>query len=243
MWALLLLIVVIVGVHWWEWSRTTQEYTLAKITVGQEDVREVMAEKIPVALEIGPLPWRPDVAAVSTWMATVRTGDDAGEMDMPITEWVKTRPALENQGELAAQMELAAGLADLDAGRGWWWLPGARDCVVDVMKPGSVLGFQWTSAERQWIGCSHGGPLTLWLVHSKYRRYIPDPTKADDPIDPWKLTVAEAPWIGRVQFIEVIVKPGWCFGLPAGWGYAVRCGEEEAWWWSAAQHSALSWCL
>jgi hypothetical protein len=245
MWALLLLVAVITCVHWWEWSRVTQEYTFAKATVGQEGLRDMMAEKIPVAMEIGELPWRPDVAAVSPWLAaTMGAGDDGGIVEMPITEWIKERPALENQSDLATQMELPAGLAELDAGRGWWWLPGIRSCSVDLLRPGEIVGFDWTSAERSWIGCSHGGPLTLWLVHSKYRRYIPDPTKAADPIDPWSLTVADAPWIGKVQFIEVVVKPGWCMGLPAHWGYALRCGSEsEAWWWKGAQHSVLSYIV
>jgi hypothetical protein len=58
------------------------------------------------------------------------------------------------------------------------------------------------------------------------------------------------PWIGRVQFIEVRVKPGWCLGVPSHWGFAVRpeavvepAAVEGSAVWNAAQHSALSWCM
>jgi hypothetical protein len=58
------------------------------------------------------------------------------------------------------------------------------------------------------------------------------------------MTVAEVPWIGRIQYIEVTVKPGWCIGLPAHWGFAVRSSSDsESWIWSGQQQSVLSMYL
>ena len=90
--------------------------------------------------------------------------------------------------------------------------------------------------------------MKIWLAHSRYRPFLP--ASADNP---WTLTVAEAPWLGRVQYMEVLVHPGWCLGLPAHWGWAATVApglerkeeaeaktEEESWYWLASQHSPLS---
>jgi hypothetical protein len=238
MWALLLLLFVIAAVHLFEYHRSIQEYTIAQpATLDRHDqLRSLLYEKTPIPVEIGSLPWRPEVVSKSAWSVTV--GSEGSEVFMSASQWLaeKERPALLNGSELAEEMEFETGLADLNESRAWWWLPGLRDVTVGILEKGAVLdsGLSWISAERQWIGCSHGGPLTVWLVHSRYRRYLP--TEVENP---WSLTVGEAPWIGRVQYIEVIVKPGWCLGLPAHWGYAVRA-DEEAWWWRSNQVSAAS---
>ncbi len=242
MWAILLLLAVVVGVHWFEYTHTVQEYTLSQ-PLRTDELREVLREKTPTILEIGDLPWRPELAAKAAW--SVDIGD---EETIPSSHWVATPEQLsliQNGGDLADQMELSVGLTDLEKARPWWWMPGMRNSTVDILAPNSVTGFQWVDAERRWIGCSHGGPLLLWLVHSRYKQYLPDVRTSAEPIDPWALTVEKAPWIGRVQFIEVRIKPGWCIGLPAHWGVAVKneSEKEPAWWWSADQHSVLSLCL
>jgi hypothetical protein len=231
MWALLLLLGVIAAVHWWEYKRGVQEYTFAQPATldRREEIRAVIAEKTPLAVEIGALPFRPSVSEKATWGSSVPSG---GGLDV--------------SRELATEMDLATGLADLDGGRAWWWLPGIHDAEVGILSTGTVQPFRWVGAERQWVGCSHGAPLTVWLVHSRYRPFLPDQRR---DFDPWNLTVADTPWIGRVQFVEVLVKPGWALGLPAGWGAAIRPMEGVAedggrsWWWRAAQHSAASWVV
>jgi hypothetical protein len=237
-WALLIFLAVVAAVHWWEYKSDVQEYTFAQPARldKRDELRSVLAEKTLLTVEIGVLPWRPTVAENAGWLTSVET--DAGVVQMPVSEWRASGGKLADGAGLATEMELVTGLADLDAARGWWWLPGIRDASVGVLKKGEVLGLQWVSAERQWIGCSHGGPMTVWVAHSRYRRYLP----AGEDVNPWTLTVAEAPWIGRVQYIEVVVRPGWALGLPAHWGFAVQ-SEEEAWWWTASQHSAMSWAL
>lgn len=240
MWELLILLAVVVGVHWWEYRSSVQEYTFAQPSTldRHDELSGVLQEKTPIAVEIGSLPWRPQVADKASWTVTVNS--DGAEMDMPVSQWLQNRGAgqIANSEALAEEMELANGLADIDAGRPWWWLSDMRDCRVGIMEKGSVMGLTWIGSERYWIGCSHGAPLTLWLVHSRYRRYLP----AGSDIDPWTLTVAEAPWIGRVQYIEVTIKPGWCIGLPAHWGVAVKA-DAESWMWTANQHSLLSFGL
>jgi hypothetical protein len=223
MWEVLILIGVIIGLHWWEYSSDVQEYTFAQpATLDRHDeLRGLLAEKTPLAVEIGPLPWRPEVVEKSSWSVGAK--------------WLAQSPRAEIDGAaLADEMRLAEGLIELDSARQWWWMPQMRDCSVDILAPGAVQGFQWIKAERQWVGCSHGGPLTIWLVHSRYRRYL----QGFDG-NPWSMTVAEVPWIGRIQYIEITVKPGWCIGLPAHWGFAVRT-EAESWIWSGQQHSMLS---
>jgi hypothetical protein len=242
-WALLLLLGVVLAVHWWEYRNAIQEYSLAQPASLEkhDELRSVLAEKTPLAVEVGALPWRPEVADKSAWTVTVGEEEET-QLEMSIQQWLKEspRPEIQNCEDLAGQMDLGTGLADVDAARAWWWLPGLWNTRIDVLAPAQVVGLQWVGAERQWIGCSHGGPLTLWLVHSRYRRYLP--LDREEPVDPWALTVADTPWIGRVQYIEVKIKPGWCMGLPAHWGYAIR-GDNESWWWRADQHSALSWML
>jgi hypothetical protein len=204
MWALLLLFGVIVGVHWWEYQNSVREYTFAQ-PANITELGSVITEKTPVAIEVGALPWRPEIAEKTATAETIG---------------------------------LTTGLSELADARAWWWLPGLYAPVLGQLEKSQVIGLSWINAERQWIGCSHGGPMTVWLVHTRYRRYLPTGTT----IDPWTLTVADAPWIGRVQYVEVAVKPGWCLGIPAHWGYAVRA-EEAAWWWRVDQHSALSLSL
>lgn len=231
MWEVLILIAVIIGLHWWEYSSDVQEYTFAQPAV-HDELRGLLGEKTPLAVDMGPLPWRPEVVDKSAW--TVET--DSG--NQKAATWVTQSPrkSITDGAALAEEMGLAAGLVEIDSARQWWWLPQIRDCCVDILAPGEVQGFQWIRAERMWIGCSHGGPLTLWLVHSRYRRYL---TGFEG--DPWSMTVAEVPWIGRIQYIEVTVKPGWCMGLPAHWGFAVRSSTEtESWIWTGQQHSVLS---
>jgi hypothetical protein len=165
-----------------------------------------------------------------------------------VSEWLKTTPHQEirNGTVLAETMELSTGLADINDGRQWWWMSGLQNLTVDILEPGQTLGLHWVGAERHWIGCSDGEPLTLWLVHSRYHKFLPAAAA-----DPWSLTVADAPWIGRVQYIEVIVRPGWCVGVPAHWGVAARPAVPEgattapgaSWVWTADQHSPLSLAL
>ena len=258
MWELLVLLAVVAGVHWWEYRNAVQEYTFAQPSTldRHDELSGVLQEKTPIAVEIGSLPWRPEVAGKASWTVTVVS--NGAEMDMPVSQWIvsrsdtattrgshsdtdtdkEERPAIANAEALATEMELANGLADIDAGRPWWWLPELRGCQVDILEKDQVLGLTWVTAERHWVGCSHGSPLTIWLVHSRYRRYLP----AGSDVNPWTLTVADAPWIGRVQYIEVTVKPGWCIGLPAHWGFALKT-EGASWMWSADQHSLLSLML
>lgn len=230
---------VVAIVHWWEYRSAVQEYMFAQPARldKRDELRAVLAEKTPLTVEIGPLPWRPTVVENAGWLTSVET--DAGVVQMPVRDWHTSGGKIADGVGLAAEMDLVTGLADLDAARGWWWLPGIRDATVGVLKKDEILGLKWVTAERQWIGCSHGGPLTVWVAHSRYRRYLP--TNGDD-VNPWLLTVATAPWIGRVQYIEVVVRPGWALGLPAHWGFAVQA-SDEAWWWSASQHSAMSWAV
>ncbi len=237
-WAVLLLLGTVLLVHWIEYKRSIQEYTFANPALldRHDELRTLMGEKTPLAVEIGPLPWRPEVVAKSAWSVTNAT---TGEQ-MPSATWNPDIP-IGNPSELAAEMGLTTGLGDIAEGRALWWLPQMFDASVNVLQKDAIVGLSWVGAERRWIGCSHGGPLTLWLVHSRYRRFLPTGGPEAD-INPWTLTVAEAPWIGRVQFVEVTVKPGWCIGLPAHWGFAVKT-DNTAWWWSMEQHSVLSWML
>jgi len=232
MWELLVLLAVVVGIHWWEYQSAVQEYTFAQPATLEDELSTLLREKTPMAVEIGSLPWRSSLAEKAAWTVVVESG-----AEMPVSEWMTGRKKQEitNNEALAAEMELTTGLVDLDAGRPWWWLPELRNCRVDILHEGQNLGLSWITAERHWIGCTEGGPVTLWLVHSRYRRYLP----AGSSVNPWTLTVAEAPWIGRVQYIEVTVKPGWCIGLPAHWGFAAK-SDADAWIWSANQHSFLS---
>jgi hypothetical protein len=241
MWELLILILVIAGVHWWEYRNSIQEYTFAQPAMldRHDELSSVLQEKTPIAVEIGALPWRPEIASKATWSVAVES--DGSVLEMPVNQWLTTTDSksIANGEALAAEMELVNGLADIDAGRPWWWIPELRNCRVDILGADDVLGLTWITAERQWIGCTHNEPLTLWLVHSRYRRFLP----AGSDVNPWTLTVTDAPWIGRVQYIEVTVKPGWCIGLPAHWGVAVRAANGgESWMWSANQHSAASLC-
>ncbi len=238
-WALFILLGVVAVVHWFEYKRSVEEYTFAQPKAPSE-IRDLIGEKTPIVTEIGALPWREAVAAEAGWPLSVGEG-----VDIPIAEWVKgarPRPQIQNGPALAETMGLATGLSDIDDGRQWWWIPGLRDLTVEVLEPGEKLGLHWVGAERHWIGCSDGEPLTLWLVHSRYRKYLPAGNSIDDP---WALTVADAPWIGRVQYIEVVVRPGWCVGLPAHWGVAVttKSADGAAWIWTANQHSPLSLAL
>jgi len=245
-WALFLLVGIIVtavGLHGYEYYSSVQEYNF---TQPPKLDSSVLQEKTPVVLEIGILPWRPGPASPS-W--TVLTDDGT---EMQVADWwgLSTKPVIANGEELAAEMELPTGLAELNDARPWWWSPGLADVAVDYLAPGSFQGFQWISAERHWIGCSAGDPITVWLVHSRYRRFLPEPG-----VNPWSITVADNQWIGRVQYIEVRIKPGWCLGIPSHWGFAVRpesagVGKSDqkvqiagSAIWNASQHSLLSWCL
>jgi hypothetical protein len=240
MWELLVLIIIVMGIHWWDYQSPVQEYTFAQpATLDRHDeLSTLLREKTPIAVEIGSLPWRSRLAEKATWTVVVESG-----AEMPVSQWAtggtvgEMKEEIANNEALASEIELTTGLEDLDAGRPWWWLPELRDCRVDVLREGQNLGLSWITAERHWIGCTDGVPVTLWLVHSRYRRYLP----VGSSVNPWTITVVDAPWIGRVQYIEVTVKPGWCIGLPAHWGFAARPeGKGDAWIWTANQHSFLS---
>ena len=239
-WAVLILLGVIVLVHWLEYRRSVQEYTFAQPGTLRE-IRDVIGEKTPIVVEIGVLPWRPEVVRHTAWMVSV--GDDS-EMDMPITRWVEEspRPSIQNGEGLAAEIGLETGLTEIDEGRAWWWMTGLQNTTVGVLEKGGLKSLEWVTAERKWIGCTSGEPLLFWLAHSRYKRYLPSRLKE---CDPWSITSAESPWIGRVQYIEVRVKPGWCIGIPAHWGYAMRPDGDggASWWWSTTQHSPLSLAL
>ena len=243
-WALFLVLGIVAAIHAYDYYSPVQEYNF---TQPPKLDSTVLKEKTPVVLEIGVLPWRPGLAQDS-W--TVVTDDGTA---IPVADWwdQEKKPVIANGGELATEMGLVTGLAELNDARPWWWLPGLSDVSVDYLGPGSVQGFQWVSEERHWIGCSAGAPVTVWLVHSRYRRFL----ASSGGEDPWSITVAANPWIGRVQYIEVRIKPGWCLGIPSHWGFAVRpeeAGSEQkeakestsgSAIWNASQHSALSWCL
>lgn len=287
---LLVFLVIVVAVHWWDYSRAVQEYSFTQpATLDKHgELSGLLQEKTPIAVEIGTLPWRPKVVENASWMIQTEGGL------VPISVWSKEPiPARiqDEKGEgddkdkgreaIANTLELTTGLGDLDAGRPWWWLPTLRNCSVDLLQtlsetqPQTQTHFQivpltWVTAERCWIGCTHGEPVSVWLVHSRYRQFLPSGSGSPSGINPWTLTVSDAPWLGRVQFVEVTVKPGWCLGIPAHWGFAARAtpldvgvnvnvsdpetGTEDgkisistptqqnsqSWIWMADQHSPLS---
>lgn len=246
-WAILLLLGVVAAIHWFDYSRTVEEYTFAQ-PAGMADVGSTLLnDKTPIVVEVGALPWRPEVAGVASWSVEVEEGTE-----VPVSVWLSDKKDIQNGSALAEEMGLLTGLGELDGARPFWWLPGFHGAEVGVLNGDDKLGLTWISAERRWIGCSAGAPIVLWLVHSRYRRFLPASSSADEAVDPWGLTVATAPWIGRVQFVEVRVRPGWCVGLPAHWGFAVRSeaaaggdtkeGEtgSASWYWTADQHSPLS---
>jgi hypothetical protein len=241
-WAVLILLGVVVVVHWLEYRRSVQEYTFAQPATLVE-IRDVVGEKTPIVVEIGALPWRPEIASQSPWMVSV---GEEGQMDMPITRWLEEtpRPVVQNGPDLAKEIGLEMGLVDIDESRQWWWMAGLQETTVGTLNGGAKLGLEWVAAERRWLGCTSGEPLILWLVHSRYRRYLPE---GSDKIDPWSLTIIETPWIGRVQYIEVRVKPGWCIGIPAHWGFAVKNESDDpakcSWMWATSQHSPMSLAL
>jgi len=231
LWGILLLFAVIVAVHAWEYESDVKEYSFAQpATLDRHDeLSRLLQEKIPIAVEVGALPWRPAIAEKAGWNIDVDEKDE------------------ERQEALAHEMELTTGLEDLNAGRPWWWLPEIRNCRVNILSSTAstaIKPLSWVTAERAWIGCSHGGPVTVWLVHSAYRKFLGATGAGSAPLDPWTATVAEVPWWGRVKFVEVTVKPGWCLGIPAHWGYAARCQSEseesKAWIWTGEQHSLVS---
>jgi len=235
-WVLFLFIgiVVAVSVHAYEYYYSIQEYNFTQPPVLDSSV---LQEKTPIVLEIGVLPWRP-APAQESWTIVTDEGDS-----ISAAEWwgLSKKPGIANGEELATEMGLATGLAELNESRPWWWLPGLSDVSVDYLIPGAFQGLQWISAERHWIGCSAGGPVTVWPVHSRYRRFLP---VGSEKVNPWSITVADNQWIGRVQYIEVRSKPGWCLGIPSHWGFAVRCEQKVgSAIWNASQHSVLSWCL
>lgn len=237
-WALLLFLGAILAIHWFDYARTVEEYTFAQPTGMTDICPTLLNDKTPIVVEVGVLPWRPEVASVSTWAVETDEGTE-----MPVSVWVSSQEGkgsstdITNGSALTREMGLDTGLGELDGARPFWWLPGFHSMEVGVLRPDEKIGLTWIGAERHWIGCSAGAPLVLWLVHSRYRRFLPG-----GQVDPWKLTVADAPWIGRVQFVEVRVRPGWCVGLPAHWGVAIRPDGADgvSWWWQADQHSPLS---
>ena len=230
---ILVLLGILLFVHWWEYHTTVQEYTFSQPATIEKhrELSLLLQEKTPIAVEIGSLPWRPVIAEKATnWTVEYSGGSKR------VSEWLTTKEPILNNTDLANQMGLETGLADIDAGRPWWWLPGLHTVSVELLSPTDVLPFSWVTAERSWVGCTHGEPLCVWLVHSRYRQYLPTDAK-----DPWTLTVADAPWIGRVQYVEVTVKPGWCMGIPAYWGFAAKPLENgDSWIWTADQHSLFS---
>lgn len=250
---LAILVGIIVFVHWWEYRSSIQEYVFAQPATLERhaELCGLIKEKLPSAVEVESLPWRPAIAEKASW--SVQTPDGI----IPASEWTTSIKPILNGGVLASEMDIQMGLADIDAARPWWWMPGIHDIRVDILNSNEVMNLSWVSAERRWIGCSFGTPVTVWLVHSRYRSFLPSPSSSN-PINPWTLTVAEAPWIGRVQFVEVLVKPGWCLGIPAHWGFAGKTGVEveveveadsnssnssNSWIWTADQHSLCSFVL
>jgi len=230
-WALLILLVIIGLVHWFDYSREVQEYIFTQ-SARLEDIQTVLPEKTPIVIEIGELPWRPEMAKIMDWSVTTDNGVQ------PIQNWLSNpkRESASMDTELVTSIGLENGLSDINDARSMWWIPGLQNMAVDVLKPHEVIGLSWIIAERQWIGCS-SGLLTLWLVHSRYKRYLPVNK------DPWTLTKETAPYISRVQYIEVVLKPGWCIGIPAHWGYSIRNDSTDGWVWTAEQHSPISLVL
>ena len=223
LWGILVLFIVIAAVHIWDYKTEIQEYSFAQpATIDKHDeISRLLQEKIPLAVEVGPLPFRPEITDKS-YLSSL------------------------NGEELAAELELTTGLVDIDAGRPWWWAPQLRNCSVEILGSDKCLPLKWVTAERSWIGCSSGAPLSVWLVHGRYRKYLP--TEKQE-INPWTATVSELPWWGRVQFVEVTVKPGWSLSIPAHWGFAARpepppspdtAEQLPSWIWTANQHSLVS---
>lgn len=223
--AFLIFIGILLLVHWIEYRNSIQEYSVTQVPV--DELAGVLREKTPVMVEIGLLPWRPEITQEASWVIETQNGP----VDPKI--WVTAVEPISNKEDLANQLELVTGLSDIDSARSLWWLPGLFHTSVDILK-GEITELSWITAERHWIGCTSGAPLTVWLVHSRYRRFLPETVA-----DPWTLTVAEAPYIGRVQYIEVRIQPGWCLGLPSHWGYAIR-SDDTSWFWSVEQHSLFS---
>ena len=139
---LAILVGIIVFVHWWEYRSSIQEYVFAQPATLERhaELCGLIKEKLPIAVEVESLPWRPAIAEKASW--SVQTPDGI----IPASEWTTSIKPILNGGVLASEMEIQMGLADIDAARPWWWMPGIHDIRVDILNSNEVMNLSWVFA-------------------------------------------------------------------------------------------------
>jgi hypothetical protein len=182
--------------------------------------------------------------------------NDQGRVRMPCSEWMQT-PLAQIEGrtiENGERVATSAGLPDIvqDWRRAglyrWMWLPTST-CAVILLPPTETacMPLQKVRSDCQWIVCTDGAPLRLWLAHEGS---IPSDMAVEGQ-NPWTLTAEQVPWIVDVKFMEMRLRPGCAVLLPTHWWVAAKpelpivsdapTVGDGSWGWMADLDTPISW--
>lgn len=210
---------------------------------------EVLSEELPIVIRGIPRSWMGGWSARITdrrkWKTLVRNSDGRKFRTswMNYVETPAPRPVLLNGTEIAEASRLSHTLSNWrDDGFGRWsWIPSnATMPEPGILTSLDFRGVSKMTAEFTTFVATDGAPLEIWLAHEGAI-----PAKVTEDLvgkNPWIQTTNTIPWIDEVKFIEIKLRPGNALIVPRHWWVALRGAEkEDAWYWSAAFHTPISY--
>jgi len=220
-WLLALVVVFFLGVLFYK--QRIEEYRLNQIEWPQrEQLGELQEERIPIVVRgmpRAPIWTYADIEARDQF-STLRVGD-GGET---LPAWIKGAGPDSAVPYGVAVAESLAQIALVESWLASTWLPvmeGVRRALPTLfpMIPSVWAGAHGlTAAKAQWtLLFPTDGEMVVTLMNDKEKAFLP---KGWEGSFPRSYTAADTPFVGSINYIDVILRPGHALWIPAHWKYA-----------------------
>jgi len=252
---LLLLGIILIGIAVLFYRGAIHEFQILQHDWSEDlNWANLLSERSPLVIRDLPVElqgtWRKTAVAQRNWPVHLHTS--SGSFRTPLSDWIETPIAhmqeftLQNGERLAKSVGLPDTIGDWrSAGMGrWTWLPSSS-CSVHLLPPidGTCLPLRQIRSDCQFLVCTDGSPLLLWLAHEGS---IPSKHSLEGK-NPWTFTNID------IKYMELRLRPGQAIVLPTHWWVAAKCElpivsdapriGDGSWCWTADLDTPVSWVV
>lgn len=220
-WLLAFVVVFFLGVLFYR--QRIEEYRLNQIEWPQrEQLGELQEERIPIVVRgmpRAPIWTYTDVQARGQY-STLRVGAEG----LALPNWISTAGPDSAAPYGAAVAESLAQIAMVEPWLAATWLPSLEAVrralpTLFPMIPSVWAGARGlTTSQAQWtLLFPTDGEIVVTLMNDKEKAFLPAGWEGTFPR---AYTAADTPFVGSLNYIDIILRPGHALWIPAHWKYA-----------------------